>query len=272
MLNVNLQQGNCLELMKDVPDKSIDMILCDLPYGTTKNKWDIVIPFDKLWEQYKRIIKDHGAICLFGTNPFSAKLICSNLNWYKHEWIWEKQKASNFMQAKYAPLKYHEDILVFGEPGKLRIFNPQRYRVTEIQDIMGFSKKEMEYFFRNRQYDTFGKIDRRKTNNNPKTNKVFEGTSLKRTRTKDTGYRNPKSIIKINKSINKNSHPTQKPVALLEYLIKTYTNENDLVLDNCMGSGSTGVACANTNRNFIGMELDPKYFKIAKERINNAKC
>ena len=131
---VDLQQGDCLELMKDIPDKSIDMILCDLPYGTTRNKWDTVIPFDKLWEQYKRIIKDHGAICLFGTNPFSAKLICSNLNWYKHEWIWEKQKASNLMQAKYAPLKYHEDILVFGEPGKLRIFNPQRYRVTEIQD------------------------------------------------------------------------------------------------------------------------------------------
>lgn len=260
-----IQQGDCLELMKKIPDKSIDMILCDLPYGTTACKWDIIIPFDKLWQQYERIIKDHGAIVLFGSQPFTSELIHSNIENFKYEWIWEKQKASNFMGAKYAPLKYHENICVFSYGN--HIYNPQKYRVLELEEIMTYDKKQMKHMLETRDYDRFAKIDRRKTTNNPISNKEHLGNFITRIRNKDDGTRYPKSVIKINKSINGNVHPTQKPVALLEYLIKTYTNENDVVLDNCMGSGSTGVACMNTNRKFIGFELDEGYYDIAKKRI-----
>lgn len=262
-----LKQGDCLELMKSIPDKSIDMILCDLPYGMTSCKWDSVIPFDLLWEQYERIIKDNRAIVLFGSQPFTSELIHSNIRNFKYEWIWEKQKASNFMSAKNQPLKYHENICVFSY-GK-HIYNPQKYKVLELDEIMTYSKKQMKYMLETRDYDRFGKIDKRKTVLNPKTNKDHLGNSIIRTRNADDGTRFPKSVIKINKSINKNVHPTQKPVALLEYLIKTYTNENEVVLDNCMGSGSTGIACLNTNRKFIGFELDEKYFEIAKNRIES---
>lgn len=264
---IDLRQGDCLELMKDIPNKSIDMILCDLPYGTTACKWDIVIPFDKLWEQYNRIIKDNGAIVLFGSQPFTSSLIMSNIKNFKYEWIWEKQKASNFMGAKYQPLKYHENICVFSK--ETHKYYPQKYKVLEFEEIKQLNDKELKQVFETRDYDRFGKVDRRKTINNPKTNKEHIGNEIIRIRNVDDGYRYPKSVLKINKEINTNLHPTQKPVALLEYLIKTYTNENDVVLDNCMGSGSTGVACVNTNRNFIGIELDKKYFNIAKERINN---
>ena len=266
---IDLKQGDCLELMKDIPDKSIDMILCDLPYGTTACKWDNVIPFEPLWEQYKRIIKDNGAIVLFGSQPFTSKLICSNIDNFKYEWIWEKQKASNFMSAKYNPLKYHENILVFSY--STHNFYPQKYKVLELEEIEKMTHKELKNLFETRDYDRFGNIDKRKIINNPNTNKEHIGNSIIRIRNADDGYRYPKSVIKINKSINKNIHPTQKPVALLEYLIKTYTNENETVLDNCMGSGSTGVACINTNRNFIGIELDEDYFNIAKDRIENAE-
>src|SRR6056297_1292021 len=212
MVKINLRKGDCLELMKDIEDKSIDMILCDLPYGTTACKWDTIIPFDKLWEQYERIIKDDGAIVLTGQEPFTSALVMSNPKLFKHNWVWEKQKASNFMSLKFQPAKYHEDVVVFGK-SKV-IYNPQMWKVSE------------------------DKIDKRKIINNPLTNKDCHLGSITRTRSKDTGFRYPKSILKINKSINGNLHPTQKPVELFEYLIKTYTKEGDLVLDNCAGSGT----------------------------------
>lgn len=264
---IELLNGDCLELMKGVPDKSVDMILCDLPYGTTKNKWDVIIPFEPLWEQYGRIIKDNRAIILTASQPFTSKLLCSKMEWFKHEWIWEKQRASNFMRTNHEPLKYHENVLVFSK-GNL-IINPQRYKVLEIDEIMDMSKKEINNMMQTKDYDRFGKIDRRKTVRNSNSDKKYLGTDIKRVRNADDGYRNPKSVLKINNNLNGNIHPTQKPVPLFEYLIKTYTNEGETVLDNCMGSGTTGVACKNLNRNFIGMELDEAYFQIAKERIEN---
>ena len=239
MNQIQIKQGDCLELMKEIPDKSIDMILCDLPYGTTACKWDSVIPFEPLWEQYKRIIKDNGAIVLFGSEPFSTELRHSNMKMFKYDWIWEKTKASGFLNAKKSPLRAHEVISVFykNQP----TYNPQYsfghkpYKKINVSD--GATS-------------VYGKID--------KTGIVEES--------KD-GRRYPRSVIKFSNPNNKTIHPTQKPVALLEYLIKTYTNEGETVLDNCMGSGSTGIACINTNRNFIGYELDEHYFQIAKERL-----
>ena len=229
-----LWQGDCLELMKDIPDKSVDMILCDLPYGTTACKWDSVIPFEPLWEQYKRIIKDNGAIVLFGSEPFSTELRHSNLKMFKYDWIWEKEQGANFMLCKYQPYKVHEIISVFSK--KTHLYIPQ---MTEGKPYVSGK-------------GTSGDI----------TNNVIK------VQTKNEGKRYPRSIQRFNTDKSKGSlHPTQKPVALLEYLIKTYTNEGETVLDNCMGSGSTGVACINTNRKFIGIELTPRYFKMAKQRI-----
>lgn len=241
---IDIRQGDCLKLMKEIPDRSIDMILCDLPYGTTACKWDSVIPFEPLWEQYKRIIKDNGAIVLFGSEPFSTELRHSNMKMFKYDWIWEKTKASGFLNAKKSPLRAHEVISVFykNQP----TYNPQYsfghkpYKKINVSD--GATS-------------VYGKID--------KTGIVEKS--------KD-GRRYPRSVIKFSNPNNKTIHPTQKPVALLEYLIKTYTNEGETVLDNCMGSGSTGIACINTNRNFIGYELDEKYFEIAEKRINEAMC
>lgn len=232
---VTLLKGDCLILMDNLPDKSIDMILCDLPYGTTsRNKWDVVIHTDKLWEQYKRVIRDGGAIVLFSQQPFACDLIQSNRQWFRYEWIWEKPNAAGFLNANRMPLRAHENILVFYN--KLPIYNPQK---------------------------TEGKPYRPKSGNTTSTNYgVFSGDY--HAENKD-GKRYPRDVIKFNGE--KGFHPTQKPVALCEYLIKTYTNEGDLVLDNCCGSGSTGVACMNTNRRFIGMELDEKYLQIAKERL-----
>ena len=256
---------DCLEGMKRIPDGSVDMILCDLPYGTTACAWDTIIPFDLLWEQYERVIKDNGAIVLTASQPFTSALVMSKPELFKHEWIWEKQKASNFMAAKYSPLKYHESILVFGK-GRIN-YNPQKYKVLEIEELVTKTKKELEQIMRNREYDRFGKVDRRKVVNDPTTNKNHLGSRIARTRNSDTGYRNPKSVLKINKSINKNIHPTQKPVPLFEYLIKTYTTEGETVLDNCMGSGTTAIACINTDRNYIGFELDKTYYEKSLERI-----
>lgn len=231
--NVKLYQGDCLEVMKDIPDKSVDMILCDLPYGTTQNKWDSVINLDKLWEQYNRIIKDNGAILLFAQTPFDKVLGSSNLKLLKYEWIWRKSKPTGHLNAKKMPLKQHENILVFYK--KLPIYNC--LNLTKVDKMVS------------------------------RTNKGNYGECSKTTRQEYTGY--PKSILDYNSIISNNQfHPTQKPVALLEYLIKTYTNEGEVVLDNCMGSGSTGVACVNTNRKFIGIELDKNYFDIAKERLS----
>jgi len=244
MLEINkIHCGDCLELMKDVPDKSVDMILCDLPYGTTACKWDTIIPFNKLWGQYIRIIKEDGAIVLTASQPFTSALVMSNPKMFRHEWIWEKQKASNFVSMKYSPAKYHENILIFSI-AKVK-FNPQKWKVPE----------EM--------------IDKRKTRNSHYVKKESHVGNLIRTRYIDDGTRYPKSVIFIKKQTNGNLHPTQKPVELFEYMIKTYTNEEDLVLDNCIGSGTTAIACINTNRRFIGIELEEKYVEIARNRIDN---
>lgn len=228
-------QGDCLELLGGVQDMSIDLILCDLPYGTTKNKWDKVIDLDKLWEHYNRIIKDNGAIVLFSQQPFSAKLIESNPKMFRYEWIWDKQQGTGFLNAKRMPLKSHENILVFYK--KPPVYNPQMRT--------GFKPYKAKQKSAGSSYD--------------KSKPVV---------TISNGERYPVDIISFKRDSNgKKLHPTQKPVALLEYLIKTYTNEGDTILDNCMGSGSTGVACVNTNRNFIGMELSSEYYDIAKDRI-----
>ena len=237
---IDLRCGDCLEIMKDIPDKSIDMILCDLPYGTTACKWDIVIPFDKLWEQYNRIIKDNGAIALFCCQPFTSVLVNSNLKGYKHHWIWLKNRGTGFQVAKYRPMMKTEDIIVFTKKGEKINYYPQ------------MTKLDKPYFSRNASSSN---------GTNPLAHFNSGGKMV------DSKY--PTNVLDFSK-VTKPLHPTQKPVALLEYLIKTYTNENDLVLDNCMGSGSTGVACVNTNRRFIGIELDEKYFETAKNRIEKA--
>ena len=246
MSKIDLYNGDCLEIMKNISDKSVDMILCDLPYGTTACKWDSIIPFDKLWKQYNRIIKDDASIVLFGSEPFSTELRHSNLKMFKYDWIWEKPKASGFLLAKKRPLSAHEVVSVFYK--RMPTYNPQ---FTEGKPYV----REFKEGQQGSQSESYNRVP------NP----------LK-TR-KSSGKRYPRSVQKFTTSEFDDfhgSHPTQKPVALLEYLIKTYTNEGMTVLDNTMGSGSTGVACVNTNRNFIGMELDADYFKIAKERIQKA--
>lgn len=236
MSHINIRQGDCLELMKEIPDKSIDMILCDLPYGTTRNNWDSIIPFDELWKHYSRIIKDNGAIVLFSQPPFDKVLACSNLKLFRYEWIWQKDQGTGFLNANRMPLKLHENILVFYK--KLPTYNPQK---------------------------TQGKPYKKKQNKKSSNYGYFVDCGTDNT----DGLRYPVDIIKFNKQTG--YHPTQKPVALNEYLIKTYTNEGETVLDNCMGSGSAGVACVNTNRNFIGFELNEGYFDIANKRIEEAE-
>ena len=233
--------------MRDIPDKSIDMILCDLPYGTTACKWDVVIPFEPLWTQYKRVIKDRGAIVLFGSEPFSSILRLSNLSQFKYDWIWNKTISANFMNAKNCPLKKHESISVFS---KGTTANKSLNRMNYFPQ--GIVKTD-KVWKRPKRYNSEHAYDRP----SHELERVIEFS----------GY--PSSVQKFENGNNKSVHPTQKPVALLEYLIKTYTLEGETVLDNCMGSGSTGVACININRNFIGIEKDDKYFEIAKNRINN---
>ena len=227
--------------MKDIPDKSIDMILCDLPYGTTKCKWDTIIPFEPLWEQYERVIKDNGAIVLFGREPFTSQLVGSNLKGYKHKWIWNKKQSGSFQNAKYMPLQIDEDIIVFTTNGEKVNYYPQMRK---------------------------GKMRKR---GGAKEKSRVVGSGLQ------DGYENysdeyyPVNIIEIaNPRIGK-LHPTEKRVdGLLDYLVKTYTKEGGIVLDNCMGSGSTGIACLKTNRNFIGIELGKDksgYFEVAENRI-----
>lgn len=252
MSNYKIAQGDCLELMKNIKDESIDLILCDLPYGTSACKWDSVIPFEPMWEQYKRIIKSNGAIILFGAEPFSSALRMSNLDMYKYDWKWEKPNGANFLNFKYQPAKVHEDIMVFGKSATSyskkgnMIYNPQMSEGKPYNQTSGQQRSDNGH--------VLGSTVR---------------SPIKQVVTKNDGTRYPRSIIKF--ALDKDKlHPTQKPVTLLEYLIKTYTNENAWVLDNCMGSGSTGVACLNTNRNFIGFELDEKYFEIAKKRLEDA--
>ena len=240
-----LMQGDCLERMKEIPDGSVDMILTDPPYGTTACKWDSIIPLELMWAQLKRIIKPNGAIVMTASQPFTTTLIASNMKMFKYCWVYQKTKATNFLNAKKNPLKYHEDIVVFCKQGQ-HTYNPQM--------VDGKPYKKVH---RNDNKDdcTYGKSTR-------KNGDVFE----------NDGTRYPSSIIPpiSNPSGRGQLHPTQKPVALMEYLIKTYTNENETVLDFTMGSGTTGVACKNLNRNFIGIELDEDYFNIAKKRIEEA--
>lgn len=248
MSKIDLWQGDCLELMKNIEDKSVDMILCDLPYGTTACKWDNVILFEPLWEQYSRIIKDNGAIVLFGSEPFASKLRMSNLKMYKYDWVWVKSKPSGHLEAKNKPMRKHENLMVFSKGNSA---NGCKNRIT---------------------YNPQGLVEKFRIYKNSTQSEVWGNRKSRANGTyaisKYTNYPNTILYFGIDKE---KIHPTQKPVALLEYLIKTYTNEGDTVLDNCMGSGSTGVACLNTNRNFIGIELDPTYFAIAKIRIENTQ-
>ena len=241
--NVKLYQGDCLEVMKDITDKSIDMILCDLPYGTTQNKWDLVIPFDQLWKEYNRIIKDNGAIVLFAQGMFTSDLMQSNRKYWRYNLIWEKDRPSGFLNAKRMPLRSHEDICVFYK--KLPTYNPQFW---EGEPLHGMGNKFKEGNLGNNNYGKFP------SHTNP--------SALR----KGDTQKHPRSVLKFSRP-HPPIHPTQKSVELCEWLIKTYTNENDVVLDNCMGSGSTGVACMNTNRKFIGIELNDKYFDISINRI-----
>ena len=233
---------DCLEGMKRIPDKSVDMILCDLPYGTTACKWDEIIPFESLWEQYERVIKDNGAIVLFGSEPFSSKLRMSNIKNYKYDWIWDKNKGSNYASAKYMPLKIHETISVFSKGNKRVDYYPVM-REGKMRNKKSYSKGGGVY----------GSL---KSDGKDNYNNLYYPVSI-------LNYSNASQKGKV--------HPTQKPVPLFEYLIKTYTNEGETVLDNCMGSGTTAIACLNTNRNFIGFEMDKEYFDIANERINKHK-
>lgn len=232
-----LYHGDCLIEMDKIPDKSVDMIMCDLPYGTTQNKWDAIIPFDKLWEQYWRIVKPNAAIVLTAAQPFTSSLIMSDINHFAYCWIWRKSKVTGVLNAKLQPLRNYEDVCVFQRT--TATYNPQ--------GIINCNKRL---------------IDKgRSQNYGDKSGKEYLQTQ--------TDY--PRQVIDFPSQVD-TIHPTQKPVALMEYLIKTYTNEGETVLDNCMGSGTTGVACKNLSRNFIGIEQDEYYFKIAKERIDKAKA
>jgi len=240
MIELNkIYNEDCLEGMKRIEDKSVDMVLCDLPYGTTACKWDTIIPFKPLWEQYNRVIKDNGAIVLFGSEPFSSMLRLSNLRNYKYDWIWEKSKATNYLNAKKQPMRSHEIISVFYK--SQCTYNPQFTISTPYNKGSAY-----------RPTDVYGK----------QTETLVQS---------EDGKRYPRSVqYFITAESEGKLHPTQKPIELCEYLIKTYTNESEMVLDNCMGSGTTAIACINTKRNFIGFELDTIYCGLANARIRDA--
>lgn len=304
---------DCLEGMKRLPSNSVDMILCDLPYGTTACDWDEVIPFEPLWEQYKRIIKSKGNIVLTTSQPFTSKLIASNFDMFRHEWIWEKDNGTNFLSAKKVPFKVHENVVVFGYKANNKgMFPISRAYMLREKEKSGLSAKDFKrilgngmashYFTDGEQFCIPTKVNYLKLQqgtglftkpweelkemydeeNKPHTynpqmakgNPYVSGTGAnfgvygetKKVVTENkTGDRYPRSVIKFNSE--KGLHPTQKPTKLFEYLIKTYSNENDVVLDNCIGSGTTAIAAMNTNRNYIGFEQDEAYYKIATERI-----
>ena len=312
---IELWQGDCLELMKNIPDGSVDLVLTDPPYGTTACKWDSVIPFEPMWEQLKRIVKRGGAIVLFGSEPFSSLLRASNIDWYKYDWIWEKEQSSSGLQAKIAPMKKHENISVFFQAptddttnayqSLKDYFQSEKKRSglnsKQIKELLG-NYMASHYFTNGSQFCIpseenykklqstgffqvpFGEIRKQYKEDcqNTYNPQMAEGKPYKghfapgaEVHGKSTHYvkdndgtRYPTSILKFNRA--NGLHPTQKPVALLEYLIRTYTNEGETILDFTMGSGSTGVACVNTNRHFIGIELDDGYFSIAKKRIEEA--
>ena len=240
--------GDCLELMKSIPDKSVDMVLTDPPYGTTACKWDVIIPFEPMWGQLIRIAKDNGAICLFGSEPFSSFLRTTSIEMFKYDWTWNKSVSGSFVQAKRMPLKTTECISVFSSGKTHPQYFPQMTKRKKTSKIGGIGSE--------------------KTSSGPIP--VKSSLEFMKNKTYDEAF--PKAVLDFSPRADKDRglHPTQKPVALLEYLIKTYTLEGETVLDFTMGSGSTGVACKNLNRNFIGIEKDDKYFEIAKKRIEDA--
>lgn len=312
-MEIRILLGDCLELMKDIPDGSIDMVLCDLPYGTTACKWDTIIPFDKLWEQYERIIKDKGVIVLFGSEPFSSLLRTSNLEWYKYDWIWEKNNAGNFQLVNYQPLKIHETISVFynetpnmefanimienmkrlnlkqSDVSKLELSRtggltgwvtnklngsqlPTEQQWSKICDLFGIENKYNEILSTVKKTTYNLELDDTELilSNKGKAGTLghLSSESKRETYIQDkTGY--PKSILRYNRE--NGLHPTQKPILLMEFLIKTYSNEDETVLDNTMGSCSTGIGCINLNRNFIGIENNKEYFNISKKRVEEKR-
>jgi site-specific DNA-methyltransferase (adenine-specific) len=234
-----ITQGDCLEVMRQIPDKSVDMILCDLPYGTTACKWDTILPFEDLWTHYERVIKDNGAIVLTASQPFSSSLVMSNPKLFKYEWIWDKKIPSGMSYARFQPMRQHEVVLVFGK-GRLPYNAQMVKRDKPIKS--GGTKKSLTA--------------------------PIAHKDEKFSRTYD--YKNPTTLISFDKIRKGSVHPTQKPVALFEYLIKTYTDENEIILDNCIGSGTTAVAAINTNRQFIGIERESEYVEIGNRRITEA--
>ena len=309
---VDIKCGDCLDIMKQIKDNSIDLVLCDLPYGTTACSWDIVIPFDKLWEQYNRILKDTGTVILFGSQPFTTNIIASNLDNFRYEYIWVKNNCSNFQLAQYQPLKYHENICIFyndiiqtcfadilkNEMDKNNLIQkdlqmlclskngkPTGWISNKLSGKQIPTKSQWEKICKilNIEYnhdEILKKVKHHTYNVNTKqtykqqTNKGKAGL-LGHIASKSSGYIQmetgfPKSILYFDRE-NNVVHPTQKPIELLKYLIKTHSNKNDTVLDNCMGSGSTGVASVLLDRNFIGIEIDKKYYEIAKNRIKSAE-
>ena len=241
MIELNkIYNEDCLEGMKRIPNGIIDMILCDLPYGTTACKWDTIIPFEALWEQYERIIKDNGAIVLTAAQPFTSALVMSNPKMFKYSWIWDKVKPSGFQVAKYRPMMRQEDVLVFGK-GRIN-YNP----IMTLREKVKTSR-------------VYSSSDSNPLKNNDGKNRTYT-------------HKYPQSILTFSNAVQKGKvHPTQKPVLLFEYLIKTYTDEGETVLDNCIGSGTTAIAAINTKRNFIGFELNKEYFEIAQNRIKKAR-
>lgn len=248
--NNYLWNGDCLELMQDIPDKSIDAIICDLPYGTTACKWDSVIPFEPLWEQYKRIIKDNGAIVLFGSQPFTTSLISSNMKGFKYCWHWDKINSGGFATAKYKPLSVFEDVCVFSKNGNKINYYP-------IMELAEEKNKRPR-----------GKTYKRKDKNS----QGMASGSFKTSEKHNENLRYPKNKLIYNNRVGELNalnrlHSTQKPLELLKYLVKTYTNENDWVLDNTCGSNTTGIACYDLNRNYIGIEKDIDIYNVAKKRV-----
>lgn len=237
-MRVDLRQGDCLEILPTIEAGSVDMVLCDLPYGTTQNNWDSIIPLDRLWAEYWRVVKPNGAVVLTAAQPFTSALVMSCLAYFKYQWVWEKSIATGFLNAKKQPLRAHEDVLVFHR--KQPTYNPQMIERAE------------------------RKVSRRVGTKTPNYGKADKETFY------DSTARYPRSVQQFaSRTDAEKGHPTQKPVALMEYLIRTYTNEGETVLDNTMGSGTCGVAARNTNRNFIGIERDEAYFAIASDRINS---
>lgn len=251
---IDLRLGDCLEIMPTLPAQSVDAIIADLPYGTTACKWDVVIPFDPLWREYKRLIKPRGAIVLFGSQPFTSRLITSNMELFKYCWTWEKSKGANVATVNYQPLRVTEDIAVFSQGassytanGNAMIYNPQMQPLD----------KPYRRSFVGNQVKT--------------TQHITSPLHSERPDYSDYTHSHPRNLLRFSSVFSGKDHPTQKPVALLEYLVRTYTNEGDTVLDNTMGSGTTGVACVQTGRKFIGIEKDARYFETAQRRIGEAQ-